>query len=110
MRVSRAVAIPPTLGAARRWRRHTLRAVEHAFGRGESLALGVEEELLLVDPGTLALDHRVSELLPTLDGAVKPDVYEAEVETASPVCRDARGGGGASSAPCASACARRARR
>jgi glutamate---cysteine ligase / carboxylate-amine ligase len=63
--------------------------VEHAFGRGESLALGVEEELLLVEPGTLALDHHVSELLPKLDGLVKPDVYEATVETASPVSRDA---------------------
>ena len=67
----------------------TLRAVEHAFGRGESLALGVEEELLLVDPETLALDHRASEILPRLGDAVKPDVYEAEVETASPVSRDA---------------------
>src|SRR5687768_3556978 len=47
------------------------RRVEHAFGRGESLALGVEEELLLVDPGTLALDHRASELLPRLGGAMK---------------------------------------
>jgi carboxylate-amine ligase len=63
--------------------------VEHAFGRGESLALGVEEELLLVDPDTLALDHRASEILPRLGGAMKPDVYEAEVETASPVSRDA---------------------
>ena len=63
--------------------------VDHAFGRGESLALGVEEELLLVDPRTLALDHRVSELLPRLGGAVKPDVYEAAVETASPISRDA---------------------
>jgi carboxylate-amine ligase len=63
--------------------------VDHAFGRGESLALGVEEELLLVDPRTLALDHRASEILPRLDGLVKPDVYEAEVETASPVSRDA---------------------
>jgi glutamate---cysteine ligase / carboxylate-amine ligase len=69
--------------------RLTLRPVDHAFGRGESLALGVEEELLLVEPGTLALDHRVSELLPKLDGLVKPDVYEAAVETASPVSRDA---------------------
>jgi carboxylate-amine ligase len=65
------------------------RRVEHAFGRGESLALGVEEELLLVDPDTLALDHRVSEILPRLGGAAKPDVYEAAVETASPVSRDA---------------------
>ena len=67
----------------------TLPPVDHAFGRGESLALGVEEELLLVDPETLALDHRASEILPQLDGVVKPDVYEAEVETASPVSRDA---------------------
>jgi glutamate---cysteine ligase / carboxylate-amine ligase len=63
--------------------------VDHAFGRGESLALGVEEELLLVDPGTLALDHRASEILPRLGDAAKPDVYEATVETAPPVSRDA---------------------
>lgn len=63
--------------------------MEHAFGRGESLALGVEEELLLVDPDTLALDHRASEILPRLGDAAKPDVYEATVETASPVSRDA---------------------
>jgi len=65
------------------------RAVEHAFGRGESLALGVEEELLLVDPRTLALDHRASEILPRLGELAKPDVYEASVETASPVSRTA---------------------
>ena len=63
--------------------------MDHAFGRGESLALGVEEELLLVDPGTLALDHGMSELLPELGEIVKPDVYEAAIETASPVSRDA---------------------
>ena len=63
--------------------------MDHAFGRGESLALGVEEELLLVDPATLALDHRASELLPRLGEIAKPDVYEAEVETASPISRDA---------------------
>jgi glutamate---cysteine ligase / carboxylate-amine ligase len=76
-------------GAGRRGAVLTLPPVDHAFGRGESLALGVEEELLLVDPRTLALDHRASELLPRLEGLVKPDVYEAEVETASPVSPDA---------------------
>jgi carboxylate-amine ligase len=70
-------------------RRLHCRSVDHAFGRGESFALGVEEELLLVDPETLALDHRASEILPRLEGAAKPDVYEAEVETASPVSRSA---------------------
>jgi len=69
--------------------------VDHAFGSGESLALGVEEELLLVDPRTLALDHRVSEILPRLGDLAKPDVYEAEVETASPVSRDAAEAAGA---------------
>ena len=63
--------------------------MEHAYGRGESLALGVEEELLLVDPRTLALDHRASEILPRLGELAKPDVYEASVETASPVSRTA---------------------
>ena len=69
--------------------------MDHAFGSGESLALGVEEELLLVDPRTLALDHRVSEILPRLGDLAKPDVYEAEVETASPVSRDAAEAAGA---------------
>jgi len=63
--------------------------VEHAFGRAAPFAIGVEEELLLVDAATLALDHRAGELLARMDGRVKPDLYEAEVETASPVSRDA---------------------
>jgi carboxylate-amine ligase len=63
--------------------------VEHSFGRAAPFALGVEEELLLVDPDTLALDHRASELVPRLSERVKYDVYEAEVETASPISRNA---------------------
>jgi carboxylate-amine ligase len=63
--------------------------VEHAFGRETPFAIGVEEELLLVDARTLALDHRASTLLPPLGDRVKYDVYEAEVETASPVRRGA---------------------
>lgn len=66
-----------------------LARVDHAYGRGESLALGVEEELLLVDPQTLALAPVASEILPRLGDIAKPDVYEAEIETASPVSRDA---------------------
>ena len=31
--------------------------MEHAYGRGESLALGVEEELLLLDPASGRLAH-----------------------------------------------------
>jgi carboxylate-amine ligase len=66
--------------------------VEHAFGREAPFALGVEEELLLVDPGTFALRHHSSELIARVgehDGRVKHDVYESLVETASPVTRHA---------------------
>ena len=65
------------------------RRVEHAFGRAAPFAIGVEEELLLVDPETLALDHGASELLARVGDRVKPDLYEAEVETASPISADA---------------------
>lgn len=66
--------------------------MEHAFGREAPLALGMEEELLLVDPATHALAPVSSALLPRLDppaGSVMHDVYEALVECASPVCHDA---------------------
>lgn len=60
------------------------------FGRGPSYRLGVEEELILVDPHTHAISHTVSELLPRLPhdsphGGYAPDVYEAELELMSPV-------------------------
>lgn len=66
--------------------------MDHAFGRGPEFALGMEEELLLVDPRTRRLAPVCSELLPRVgrvDGTVMPDVYEAAVETASPVCANA---------------------
>jgi len=64
--------------------------MEHAFGLRPAFPVGVEEELLLIDPDTLGLAHRASELLPHVDGAhVKPDVYEALVECATPICRTA---------------------
>ncbi len=79
--------------------------MEHAFGRGEPFKVGVEEELLLVDPRTHALKHHASELLAKLGDRIKPDLYEAEVETASPVVRDRRGGGRARSRRRAPRCA-----
>lgn len=59
-----------------------------AFGR--AFALGVEEELLVVDPATLALTHRGAEVLaaiavPEGAGSAHPDTYAALVELASPV-------------------------
>jgi carboxylate-amine ligase len=62
--------------------------MEHLFGRAAPFALGVEEELLLVDPATGALAPVASTLLPGLApeaGTIEPDVYEALVELASPI-------------------------
>ena len=63
--------------------------MEHAFRRANAFALGVEEELLLVEPGSFALAHRASEVMARLGDWVKPDVYEAEIETDSPISPDA---------------------
>lgn len=59
-----------------------------AFGR--AFALGVEEELIVVDPATLALSHRGGDVLAGMDvpeeaGSAHPDTYAALVEFASPV-------------------------
>lgn len=63
------------------------------FGRGPSYRLGVEEELLLVDPHTHALSHTGSEVLAQLGegepGRFAPDTYEAEIELKSPVSETA---------------------
>jgi glutamate---cysteine ligase / carboxylate-amine ligase len=66
--------------------------MEHRFGRAAPFALGVEEELLLLDPGSGMLAHHSSRLVPQVDpptGTVMHDVYEALVETASPISRNA---------------------
>src|SRR4051812_11316812 len=72
------------------------RPVEHAFGRGSPFSLGMEEELILVDASTHALSHNASALLPRVQapsGEVKFDVYEALLETATPIVRTAAEGG-----------------
>ena len=51
---------------------------EHPF------ALGVEEELLLVDAGTHVLVHDAERILAAVDG-LQPDLYLALVESASPI-------------------------
>jgi carboxylate-amine ligase len=64
--------------------------VEHAFGREAPFALGIEEELLLVDPATLQLANRASELLERVcapAGAVEHDVYESLIEVSTPIVR-----------------------
>jgi glutamate---cysteine ligase / carboxylate-amine ligase len=64
------------------------------FGVEEDFSLGVEEELLLVDPHTYALDHGAEDLLsrlsiPETEGAAAPEAYAALVELASPICANA---------------------
>jgi len=66
--------------------------MEHRFGREAPFALGVEEELLLLDPADGRLAHTSSRILPHVEpaaGTVMHDVYEALVETASPISRNA---------------------
>lgn len=59
-----------------------------AFGR--AFALGVEEELIVVDPATLALAHTGADVLGAIEvpagaGSAHPDTFAALVEFASPV-------------------------
>jgi glutamate---cysteine ligase / carboxylate-amine ligase len=57
-------------------------------------ALGVEEELLLVDPETHLLAHVADRVLADVEG-LKPDLYLALVESVSPISRDVEGAVGA---------------
>jgi glutamate---cysteine ligase / carboxylate-amine ligase len=73
------------------------------FGEQADFGLGVEEELLLVDPSSRALSHTGVDVLARmddahLDGFAHPDTYSALVELASPVVRDAGAGAAALSA------------
>jgi carboxylate-amine ligase len=58
------------------------------------LALGLEDELLIVDPRTHALSHTAVELLERLDvpefeGTAKPDTYAAMIEFTAPISANA---------------------
>jgi carboxylate-amine ligase len=64
------------------------------FGSEADFALGVEEELILVDPVTHALVHTGVDVLERMDvpegaGSAHPDTYSALVELASPVSASA---------------------
>jgi carboxylate-amine ligase len=63
---------------------------EEGFGREPDLALGVEEELLLVDAETLALAPDSARVLARIDvpaGTAQHDLYAALVEITSPPSR-----------------------
>jgi carboxylate-amine ligase len=64
------------------------------FGASDDFALGVEEELILVDRATHALEHSAVEVLGRLDvppeeGAALPEAFAALIELTTPVSADA---------------------
>ena len=64
------------------------------FGAETEFALGVEEELILVDPATHALRHSAVEVLdqltvPRTEGSALPEAFAALVELTTPICSDA---------------------
>jgi carboxylate-amine ligase len=61
------------------------------FGSSTPFALGVEEELFLVDAERLETAPRFSQLVPEPDERLKPEVFECLVEIATPICADAGG-------------------
>lgn len=66
--------------------------MEHAFGTGEPFTVGIEEELLLVDPETHELAHVAEEVRPRIDQPeemVDYEAYAAELELRSPPSPDA---------------------
>lgn len=65
--------------------------MKHAFGKRPDFTLGVEEELLLVDPSSHALvrdSGRIVTVLGRNGASVRHDIYEAQVELSSSVCRN----------------------
>ena len=66
--------------------------MEHHFGEAPDFALGIEEELLLVDELTLRPRNIASELVSRVEpeqGSIMNDLYEGLIETATPVVRSA---------------------
>jgi carboxylate-amine ligase len=55
----------------------------HSFGRGEPFSIGLEEEVLLVDPETLRLAHVADRILPRIGlpaGRADHEAFLAEIE------------------------------
>jgi carboxylate-amine ligase len=62
----------------------------HAFG--SEFTVGIEDELLLVDPDTYALHHGAEQLMPLVDlpeGMAAHEAFAAEIELRTPVCATA---------------------
>ena len=66
--------------------------MEHRFGHEAGFPLGIEEELLLLDERTLRPANVASDLVERVhlqQGTVTNDLYEALIETSTPVVRSA---------------------
>lgn len=66
--------------------------MEHRFGREAGFPLGIEEELLLVDESTFRPANIASDLVGRVNperGEVTNDLYEALIETSTPIVRSA---------------------
>jgi carboxylate-amine ligase len=66
--------------------------VKHSFGGTADFTVGIEEELLLVQPGRHELAHASGELLAAMkldERSSRHDLYEAQIELSSPVSRNA---------------------
>ena len=66
--------------------------MDHPFGSSDPLSLGIEEELLLVDPASHALADVAERVLGGLElpeALAAHEAFACEVELRSPVCRDA---------------------
>jgi carboxylate-amine ligase len=67
--------------------------MEDAFGTTSDFTVGIEEELLLVDPSSHRLEHRSSEVLARIgmeEKAARHDIYEAQIELSSSASSDAK--------------------
>ena len=63
--------------------------MDHAFGRGEPFSIGLEEELLLVDEGTLRLAEVADRIVPAIglpEGRAGHEAFLAEIELRSDPC------------------------
>jgi glutamate---cysteine ligase / carboxylate-amine ligase len=67
--------------------------LDHRFGKGSPLTVGVEEEYMLLDATTFDLQNSIEQVLDAvqgspIEGQVHPELMEGTVEVASKVCKD----------------------
>ena len=82
-RIAAAAALGESVGSA---------TVQHAFGTSDPLTLGLEEELLLVDPASHQLAHVAEDVLARVElpeALAAHEAFAAEIELRTPVCRTA---------------------